>query len=471
MFCARCGKQIDDDSTFCPFCGQQVDAPVTGTKFNIPFKEGISTQAKKWMIGAVAGLVAITGVTVGAVRLIGGSDDKEPVVAEVEESEPVAEAPAEAPASTEAPAEEPVSEEPVDGLYTVSRYEISNIASNFFKSHLGCYVDWALGNCRTEPVDISSMLEHTKIVGAIILDDSMQVVSDYNDKLFNLKIRSTIQNIGSATARGKGQATYASTAHLLDINMSDSFSYYQGTEAVIGAIFKLSYTVNDEAIYMDNNYAVCSFVNNTNNPKTWLLYSVVLMTEDDYNKANGDFFTGILVDENLDPSKLESDEWKQKYLLEFSNNSPFGIQLEDLTSYLLKDINGDGIPEFWYYADSPICCGLMYIRGDGTAEILYGVGVYSGNKLRCVNVAGKRGFDDEIYEWDSNLSEYKSLVTGYWETEYWEDFEYSLNGTKCSEEEYNLAFDSLLSYENASSFDAEAVSVLDKPVMDAISEY
>ena len=40
MFCARCGKQIDDDSTFCPFCGQQVDAPVTGTKFNIPFKEG-----------------------------------------------------------------------------------------------------------------------------------------------------------------------------------------------------------------------------------------------------------------------------------------------------------------------------------------------------------------------------------------------------------------------------------------------
>lgn len=28
MFCARCGKEIDNDSTFCPFCGQRTDEPV-----------------------------------------------------------------------------------------------------------------------------------------------------------------------------------------------------------------------------------------------------------------------------------------------------------------------------------------------------------------------------------------------------------------------------------------------------------
>ena len=38
MFCAKCGKQIENDSTFCPFCGQQVDAPVTDTRLSFKAK-------------------------------------------------------------------------------------------------------------------------------------------------------------------------------------------------------------------------------------------------------------------------------------------------------------------------------------------------------------------------------------------------------------------------------------------------
>ena len=48
MFCARCGKQIEDDSTFCAFCGQQVGEPVEDSKragnsmfFHIPAKKTI----------------------------------------------------------------------------------------------------------------------------------------------------------------------------------------------------------------------------------------------------------------------------------------------------------------------------------------------------------------------------------------------------------------------------------------------
>lgn len=83
MFCARCGKQIEDDSTFCPFCGQQVDAPVISTGPAVKASsvisqgikkssalQGILSNKKVW--GIALAFVAILGVGVGAVKLVGG---------------------------------------------------------------------------------------------------------------------------------------------------------------------------------------------------------------------------------------------------------------------------------------------------------------------------------------------------------------------------------------------------------------
>lgn len=81
MYCARCGKQIEDDSTFCPFCGQQVNGPVINTKptvdvgYTTSVKKGISGQAKKWIIGVIAGLAAVTGVIIGAVKIVNDSEE------------------------------------------------------------------------------------------------------------------------------------------------------------------------------------------------------------------------------------------------------------------------------------------------------------------------------------------------------------------------------------------------------------
>lgn len=83
MFCARCGKQVEDDSTFCPFCGQQVDAPVISTGPAVKASsvisqgikkssalQGILSNKKVW--GIALAFVAILGVGVGAVKLVGG---------------------------------------------------------------------------------------------------------------------------------------------------------------------------------------------------------------------------------------------------------------------------------------------------------------------------------------------------------------------------------------------------------------
>ena len=50
MFCAKCGKQIENDSTFCPFCGQQVDAPVTDTRLSFKAKPIINQSIKKFSV-------------------------------------------------------------------------------------------------------------------------------------------------------------------------------------------------------------------------------------------------------------------------------------------------------------------------------------------------------------------------------------------------------------------------------------
>lgn len=466
MFCARCGKQIDDDSTFCPFCGQQVDAPVTGTKFNIPFKEGISTQAKKWMIGAVAGLVAITGVTVGAVKLMGGSGDKEPVVSEVEESKPAAELPAEAPAPTEAPAEEPVSEEPVDdSLHTVSKYEISNILQEFFQAHLGCYISYCYGNCKTVPKDVSSMQEH--VLGPVsTIDLARMVVPDYDDSSFYMEIST---NDISKETHNNDTVNYRCSVSIEDINIyGNTFTYYEGTDAEIGVVAKLNYIVNDKSMDISNNYVACVLDNSTSNPDEWLIAAAVFTNQSAYEKNKGNIFEKMLSDENMDSSVAESvqnTDWKQKYLSIVDGD-------DRIVSYQLKDLNGDGVPELWGVQDDlDETTMFYYIKPDNTVEEIWNVRAYSENKLR-VHYETANGIIDDVYEFDSSTGEYTVILSGGIYMRDVDEPEYGVTGDDdCTEEEYNSKFNSLFDYNSASSLLDNVISTSDKPIKDAILEY
>lgn len=79
MYCARCGKQIEDDSTFCPFCGQETDAPVTEAEGGAGGRKslvrtlalpGLFGNKKVW--GTALALLAVAAVGFGAVKLFGG---------------------------------------------------------------------------------------------------------------------------------------------------------------------------------------------------------------------------------------------------------------------------------------------------------------------------------------------------------------------------------------------------------------
>lgn len=74
MFCGKCGKEIDNDSTFCPFCGQKiVKAAVSGGKTEKP-KASAKKPGKKMVIGlaaAAAVLLAVFGIM--KIRGRGGS--------------------------------------------------------------------------------------------------------------------------------------------------------------------------------------------------------------------------------------------------------------------------------------------------------------------------------------------------------------------------------------------------------------
>lgn len=85
MFCMKCGKQIDDDSTFCPYCGNKVGdnttvSPVnSGVGTNVPlmndekniFAPTSKRVNKKLVISVVAGLAAIL-VIFGVVKSLSG---------------------------------------------------------------------------------------------------------------------------------------------------------------------------------------------------------------------------------------------------------------------------------------------------------------------------------------------------------------------------------------------------------------
>lgn len=74
MFCARCGKEIDDDSTFCPFCGQNTNEPVEsggGGKS----KESVKMPGKK-VIGGIAVVAVVLLVVFGISKVIGGISNR-----------------------------------------------------------------------------------------------------------------------------------------------------------------------------------------------------------------------------------------------------------------------------------------------------------------------------------------------------------------------------------------------------------
>ena len=59
MFCARCGKEIDNDSTFCPFCGQKTDEPVeSGGGIPKP-KTGSAKKSGRKVIGGIAAVAVV----------------------------------------------------------------------------------------------------------------------------------------------------------------------------------------------------------------------------------------------------------------------------------------------------------------------------------------------------------------------------------------------------------------------------
>ncbi len=72
MFCARCGKEIDNDSTFCPFCGQKTDEPVeSGGGIPKP-KTGSAKKSGRKVIGGIAAVAVVVLIIFGISRLIGG---------------------------------------------------------------------------------------------------------------------------------------------------------------------------------------------------------------------------------------------------------------------------------------------------------------------------------------------------------------------------------------------------------------
>lgn len=71
MFCAKCGKEIDNNSKFCPFCGQKVGEPVVN-KRNISFSIPFHISAKK--VVPVAIIFVILLFIIGKLSGSGSSD-------------------------------------------------------------------------------------------------------------------------------------------------------------------------------------------------------------------------------------------------------------------------------------------------------------------------------------------------------------------------------------------------------------
>lgn len=185
-------------------------------------------------------------------------------------------------------------------LYSINATTIcSRELQEFFNLHLGCYISLYLGNSKVEPVDISSMLKNTGVVGYLTLNQGMRIVSDYNDDLFVLGLKySNLQD----KVYHKQSVNYGCNIQLVDSNLNGDFKYYKGTDAQIGVIAKVNYYIDNEQVSFGNNYVVAILENNRQNPEEWLLRMAVLIDDDSYRKVAGEAFDGTLENEDENSS-------------------------------------------------------------------------------------------------------------------------------------------------------------------------
>lgn len=466
MFCAKCGKEIDNDSTFCPFCGQKVDASVEKKKDVQPPSStgGIKTVGLIW--GTVIGLVALVGVVFGVGKLIGGSSTKEiteTIASSVETQDSALMEPQE---DMSVKMESSITSSEEDSMYAIDPATLCNRElKDFFQLHLGCYVNYYLENCDVEPVNISTMLKHTGVVGAIDLNEGMRVISDYSDDVFSLNIGDYGQVMSAVY--NKNTVDYRCLVSLKESNIIDTFRYYKGTDAQIGIVAKIDYFIDEESVDFKNKYAVVSLRNSASNPEEWLIAGAVLISESDYKQVEGKSFDSFLVSEDMDASGLQSVEWKQTYVKKVQTSG-----LDAATAYCLRDINGDNIPEM--FVNLPLGKNgthmLFYISKDGSLNELYDASMYSADMVECNYYSD--GGEDKLYQYDSSSGMYNLILAGEYTIDEWsgESSNYIIDGVEYSESDYYNEFTSLTGDMNY-FYDENVQYPEDKLLVDAILEY
>lgn len=165
--------------------------------------------------------------------------------------------------------------EPEDGYYTITNQTLAERElHDFFQLYLGCWCYCAVGNDGTIPKNISTMLENTGVVGAIILDEGMRVVSDYNDSDFEgLSYTYELQTLSASNFK---DINYRVSVNIAETNYPGNYyTYKKGTDAVIQVIANVTYIIEsgNEQRRATEDYAVY-LVNSNSNPEEWLIKEI-----------------------------------------------------------------------------------------------------------------------------------------------------------------------------------------------------
>lgn len=309
MFCMNCGTQLKDGAVFCTNCGRKAVrnlAAETGAKPNGNMARMFAGRINKKMIMGLATASVAIATTVGVAKLSDREINEDTNISDEQESGiKIEENTADAYEFEEGTNDEsaadlygdsaPVEAVENEGVYSITTDRLCNeILQGFFQNHLGCYVNYMLGNCNTEPVNISTMLEHTGVVGAFVPDTGMRVVSDYSDNLFYLKMEGS--NLVNAVYNKKN-VSYRCSVEAQEVNFVDTFRYYEGTDAKIAVVAKLTYYIDEQPVNFYNKYVAVQLKNSSSDPAEWLIEAAIFLPEDQYEKVRGQSFNGILEDE------------------------------------------------------------------------------------------------------------------------------------------------------------------------------
>lgn len=500
MFCSKCGRKIDDDSMYCPICGQRTGASASGmgSQENGASRAGGGGRRSmapgmarglnpRLIAGITAGIVVLAGESLGAMGLTAGlghrKEATQVAVSEAAEStgarkdKEVQDQKEETVSETStgpAPGVQKTQESPNKGkgkLYVIDPYTLGRRElHDFFQLHLGCYVDYVFGNEKTEPVNISSMLKHTRVMGAVILDEDMRVVRDYNDALFGLGM--TASELPSAMF-GESQVNYSCSVNIKEVNFEDSFKYYAGTDAQICIIAQLDYFINDREVSFYNDHVVVLLENEAGNPEEWLIRSAIFISQLDYERANGNYFKSLLENENIEADEFQGEEWKQAYLDYLETVNDFSM----VEGFALEDINGDQIPELYLRSMITAFGGsrLYYFLDDGTIDCIYGAGGYAGDKLKGSSSSNEIDYVysnwEYIYQRDAN-GKYVEIFQGKWledmltsENSFW------IGDKEYTEQEFWKKYDSVWGPEEANWYKVDEDVSDSSVVLDAIMNY